>query len=194
MCITVGIPSRLHRMQKLVEANRPVVAAPYPKKHLRLKLPSGEQGYEPTWYPMGERDGDFIPALVPMGCTLIERSVVERVSRECAAAFERRAHTLDSLNHMVFGEDPQLLDDLRQAVRDGATCFGDVVDNCIVPHIFGPITGDNPREPSHPPNAWPEDMSFCIRCNRLGIPTVMHMGTEAYHHEGGVMFPMKEGR
>ncbi len=189
-------------VQRLIAAERPVVAAPYPKKHFRLKKPDGSQGYEPTWYPTGAQDGEFIPALVPMGCTLIERSVIERVSRECEAAFERRADALDSLRGYIrgaildeLGQDHEgPLDDAIAALEDGATCFGDVVDNVITPHIFGPITGDNPWHPEHPPNAWPEDMSFCLRCNRLDIPTVMHMGTEAYHHEGGVMFPVKEGR
>lgn len=173
-------------LQALLSSGKPVIGAPYPKKHMR-HFPN----YEPTWYPMGPQDGDFMPALVPMGCTLIERSVVERVSRECEAEYERRAELIAWLRcerHLKFHED------LTRAVGDGATCFGDVVDNVLTPHVFGPITGDNPIHPEHPPNAWPEDMSFCLRCNRLGIPTVMHMGVTAYHHEGSVMFPVKEGR
>ena len=163
-------------VQALIAADRPVVAAPYPKKHMRF-YPE----YEPTWYPLGETVDGFQPALVPMGCTLIRRDAIERVSAECVAQYERRAELLTELRG-----------DVLMYARDGATCFGDVVDNELTPHVFGPITGDNPIHPEHPPNAWPEDMSFCLRCNRLGIPTVMHMGVTAYHHEGGVVFPAKE--
>lgn len=175
-------------LKALLAAERPVVAAPYPKKHMR-NFPN----YEPTWYPLGLQEGDFMPALVPMGCTLISREAVERVSRECSAEYERRLPTLLTLNTLR-KDYPDAMDVAMQAVLDGATVFGDVVDNELTPHVFGPITGDNPIHPEHPPNAWPEDMSFCLRCNRIGIPTVMHMGVTAYHHEGSVMFPVKEGR
>lgn len=174
-------------LQKLVAAQKPIVAAPYPKKHYRL-LPN----YEPSWYPMGETVGEFQPALCPMGCTLIERAVIEAVSGACVAESDRREAMRTKLHSAQEWLGFDAYQDAINSAGRSATVFYDIADKKLIPCTFAPIIGGNPRDATMPPNMWPEDMSFCMRANALGFGSFMHMGTTAYHHDGNQVFPMME--
>ncbi len=185
-------------LQRLVCANLPIVAAPYPKKHMRL----GAGNYEPTWYPLGALEphpidggeAHYVKALVPMGCTLIRREVIERLTEQFSEPRWDSPHRATLMRLLAdTPPDSGARDALDAALREldetNDKTFGDVVDDCLTVAIFDRELCKNPRHPTHPKNLWPEDFSFCLRAARLGVHAYVHMGCKAFHHEGGLVFP-----
>lgn len=174
----------------LVNANVPIVAAPYVKKHARW-LP----GHQPVWKRKLEAtDNPLRPALVPMGCTLIRRDVIERMT-EFYGGTTWRNPARDVLVRMISTAGDEERAALVAAVEklddsDNITFFNDAQNENIVA-LFDRIMSVDTIFPDDPRrNLWAEDFSFCMRANAIGIDSYVHMGTGALHHDGTTTYPL----
>jgi hypothetical protein len=189
----------------LIAANQPIVGAPYPKKShepVRTSRPYAKRAdgkttlvAAPTWWPLGNtRDDGLMPALVPMGCTLIQREVIEAVAASQSEPHWQSPHrpTLERLLLEVEADSPAhaaIAEAIRQLDEANDLTYADIADKRDVVAIFMLKCGMGPKCANR--NLWPEDYSFCMRANALGFESFVHMGTEAFHHEGSIMFPVE---